>query len=127
AGVEFGFESLFQFGIRSFARKEVEAARRVAWSSGELALPEEVAGQLRGRPLYLTIDIDVLDPSLAPGTGSPEPGGASFGEVAAFLYGLAGFDVVAVDVVEVAPNLDPSEITAAAAAKLVREAILLFG
>lgn len=125
-GVEFGFESIFQFGIRSLAREELAAAQRVGWTSAELALPAAVAERLSGKPVYLTVDIDVLDPGVAPGTGSPEPGGVSFPELAAFLYTLAPLRVVAFDVVEVAPNLDPSEITGAAAAKVVREALLLF-
>lgn len=127
AGVEFGFENVFQFGIRSLAREETAAARHVGWTSPELVMPGAVAERLRERPLYLTIDIDVLDPSIAPGTGSPEPGGVSFRDLAGFLYALAQFRVVAFDLVEVAPNLDPSEVTSAAAAKLVREGILLFG
>ena len=69
----------------------------------------------------------MLDPAHAPGTGCPEPGGVTFRELAAFLYGLEGLRVVALDVMEVSPNLDAANITAAAAAKLVREAILLFG
>jgi agmatinase len=127
AGVEFGFESIFQFGIRSLAREEAELSRRVGWHSSDLTMPDEIAERLFGSPVYLTIDIDVLDPGFAPGTGSPEPGGASFRELAEFLYALARCNVVAFDVVEVAPNLDPSEVTAAAAAKLVREGVLLFG
>jgi agmatinase len=128
AGDEFGFENIFQFGVRSLAQEEWDAARlRVGWNGDSLGIPDPVAAQLRGRPVYLTIDIDVLDPSAAPGTGSPEPGGVSFRELQLLLYELGAFDVVAFDVVEVAPNLDPSEVTAAAAAKLVREGILLFG
>jgi agmatinase len=61
------------------------------------------------------------------GHPGPEPGGATYAELEAFLHGLAEMRVVAVDVVEVAPALDPSEITAAAAAKIVRDAVLLFG
>jgi len=127
AGVEFGFENIFQFGVRSLAREEAEARRRLGWFSSELDLPEEIAERLRAQPVYLSIDIDVLDPGVAPGTGLPEPGGVSFRELADFFYALAPCNVVALDVVEVAPNLDPSEVTAAAAAKLVREGVLLFG
>jgi agmatinase len=128
AGVEFGFDAVFQLGVRTLAREEWDAARLwVAWHNESLSFPEEVADRLRGRPVYLTVDIDVLDPSAAPGTGCPEPGGVTFRELLHLLYELGAFDVVAFDVVEVAPNLDPSEITAVAAAKLVREAILLFG
>jgi agmatinase len=79
------------------------------------------------RPVYVSIDIDVLDPAHAPGTGCPEPGGVTFRELAAFLHSLEGLNVVAIDVMEVSPGLDPANITAAAAAKLVREAVLLFG
>jgi hypothetical protein len=128
AGLELGFDDVFQFGVRSLARAEWDAARlRVGWCGDSLELPDRVAERLRDRPVYVTVDIDVLDPSAAPGTGSPEPGGATFAELVRLLYVLGAFDVVAFDVVEVAPNLDPSEITAAAAAKLVREGILLFG
>jgi agmatinase len=77
--------------------------------------------------VYVSVDIDVLDPAHAPGTGCPEPGGVTFRELIAFLYGLESLRVVALDVMEVSPNLDSANITAAAAAKLVREAILLFG
>ncbi len=127
AGVEFGFDSLVQLGLRSGAREEWPRTRETAWSSRVLELPRPIRARLSGRPVYLTIDIDVLDPSAAPGTGCPEPGGATYAELEAFLHGLAGLNVVAVDVVEVAPALDPSEITAAAAAKIVRDAVLLFG
>jgi len=128
AGVEFGFEDVFQFGVRSLAREEWEAARvQVACSTESLDIPDSVSERIRGHPVYLTIDIDVLDPAAAPGTGCPEPGGVAFRELQRLLYVLGAFDVVAFDVVEVAPNLDPAEITATAAAKLVREGILLFG
>jgi agmatinase len=128
AGVEFGFENVYQLGVRSLAREEWDAARLwVAWHNESLDFPDTVGAQLRGRPVYLTVDIDVLDPGAAPGTGCPEPGGVTFRELQHLLYVLGAFDVVAFDVVEVAPSLDSAEITAVAAAKLVREAILLFG
>jgi agmatinase len=103
------------------------ARRQTAWSSTELNLPESIREQIGQLPVYVSIDIDVLDPAHAPGTGCPEPGGVTFRELAAFLYSLEGLRVVALDVMEVSPNLDAANITAAAAAKLVREAILIFG
>ena len=127
AGAEFGFDSIVQLGLRSGAREEWPRTRDTNWSARELELPDAVRARISDRPVYLTVDIDVLDPSAAPGTGCPEPGGATFAELEAFLHGLAGLRVVAMDVVEVAPALDPSEITAAAAAKIVRDAVLLFG
>jgi len=127
-GQEFGFDLVHQVGLRSGDRAEWRLARsRTAWSSTELSVPLSVRERIGQRPVYLSIDIDVLDPAHAPGTGCPEPGGVTFRELAEFLYGLEGLRVVGVDVMEVSPDLDPSNITAAAAAKLVREAVLLFG
>jgi agmatinase len=126
-GQEYGFASIHQVGLRSGERSEWQVAREeTAWSSTELSLPLSVREQIGHRPVYFSIDIDVLDPAHAPGTGCPEPGGVTFRELAAFLYGLEGLRVVALDVMEVSPDLDAANITAAAAAKLVREAILLF-
>lgn len=127
AGEEFGFENIHQLGLRSGAREEWRTSReRTAWSRSDLMLPERA--RLEGRPIYLSIDIDVLDPAYAPGTGCPEPGGVTYRELEAFLHGLSGLSIVGMDVMEVAPSLDqPSSITAAAAAKLIRDAVLLFG
>jgi agmatinase len=127
-GDEFGFGIIHQVGLRSGERAEWRLARsRTAWSSTELDLPLEVRERIGQLPVYVSIDIDVLDPAHAPGTGCPEPGGVTFRDLAEFLYGLKGLNVVGIDVMEVSPNLDAANITAAAAAKLVREAILLFG
>jgi agmatinase len=127
-GQEFGFDNVHQVGLRSGDRAEWQLARtRTGWSSTELRLPLGVRERIGRLPVYVSIDIDVLDPAHAPGTGCPEPGGVTFRELAAFLHSLEGFDVVGLDVMEVSPGLDPANITAAAAAKLVREAILLFG
>lgn len=126
-GDEYGFDLVHQVGLRSGEKHEWQIARqRTAWSSTELSLPLSVRERIGARPVYLSIDIDVLDPAHAPGTGCPEPGGVTFRELSAFVHGLEGLHVVALDVMEVAPNLDGANITAAAAAKLVREAILLF-
>jgi agmatinase len=127
-GQEFGFPAIHQVGLRSGDRREWETARgHTAWSTTELSLPQSIRQQIGQLPVYVSIDIDVLDPAHAPGTGCPEPGGVTFRELVAFLHGLEGLHVVALDVMEVSPNLDAANITAAAAAKLVREAILLFG
>jgi len=74
--------------------------------------------------VYVTIDIDVLDPSAAPGTGNPEPDGIAPGDVLAFARRLGQLTVVGLDVVEVSPPYDPSGQTAVLAATIVREAIL---
>ncbi|MBD3145976.1 agmatinase [Microbispora bryophytorum] len=88
---------------------------------------DEVADALRqrvgGRPLYLSIDIDVLDPAHAPGTGTPEAGGLTSRELLEILRGLAGADLVGADVVEVAPAYDHAEITSIAASHVAYDLI----
>jgi agmatinase len=78
-----------------------------------------------GRPLYVSIDIDVLDPAHAPATGTPEAGGMTSRELLAILRGLDGLDLVGADVVEVSPAYDHAEITGVAAANLAYELISL--
>ena len=76
--------------------------------------------------MYLSVDIDVLDPAFAPGTGTPEAGGLSSRELLSIIRGCAGAHVVAADVVEVAPAYDHAEITAVAAANLAYEYCSIF-
>jgi agmatinase len=117
----------FVFGPRSGAQQEWKDAPDVlAHLSGQVSIPAEVRRRLEGRPIYVTLDIDVLDPAAAPGTGNPEAGGPGFDELLTSLESLADLDVVAFDVVEVSPPLDPSGITQAAAAVLVREMLLRY-
>lgn len=78
------------------------------------------------QPLYLSIDIDVLDPAYAPGTGTPEVAGITTRELLMVLRGLAGLRIISADVVEVAPAYDHAEITALAAATIAYELINLF-
>ncbi|MFF4835012.1 agmatinase [Streptomyces sp. NPDC001315] len=90
---------------------------------------DEVADQLRqrigDRPLYISIDIDCLDPAHAPGTGTPEAGGLTSRELLEILRGLAGSRLVGADVVEVAPAYDHAEITAVAASHVAYDLISL--
>jgi agmatinase len=81
---------------------------------------------LAGRSVYVTIDIDVLDPSAAPGTGTAEAGGITSKELleAVHLIARSGANVVGCDIVEVAPIYDPTEQTPIVAAKLMREMLL---
>ncbi|MED7931513.1 agmatinase [Nonomuraea sp. LP-02] len=90
---------------------------------------DEVVDALRqrigDRPLYVSIDIDVLDPAHAPGTGTPEAGGLTSRELLEILRGLAGADLVGADVVEVAPAYDHAEITAVAASHVAYDLVTL--
>jgi agmatinase len=72
-------------------------------------------------PVYVSVDIDVLDPAAAPGTGTPEAGGLTSRELLATVRGLAGLNVVGADIVEVAPAYDHAEITGIAASHVAYE------
>jgi agmatinase len=95
----------------------------------ELGVPrtiERMKDRLGDRPVYVSVDIDVLDPSHAPGTGTPEAGGMTSRELLAILRGLSGLNVVSADVVEVAPAYDHAEVTGIAAAHVAYELISVF-
>lgn len=118
---------LVQLGIRAGTREEFALARqRSLCLSRGVGLAPHLLDALEGRPLYLTVDIDVLDPSVAPGTGTPEPDGAAYPELVAALSSLRRHRVVGMDIVEVAPPWDPGGMTPIIAASLVRDMLLLF-
>ncbi|HZZ84117.1 MAG TPA: agmatinase [Anaeromyxobacteraceae bacterium] len=91
--------------------------------------PAAVAAQLReaigARPVYLSVDVDALDPAFAPGTGTPVPGGLTSREVLTLLRGLAGVRLVGMDLVEVCPALDHADLTSHLAAHLLYEGLAL--
>lgn len=124
-------QGLHQWGIRSGLRSEFEQARgdaRVHPIAPELAPALERVEQLiaRDAPIYVTFDVDGLDPADMPGTGTPEPDGLRFGWVEAVLGQLARTKrgLVGVDLVELAPALDPSGRSPVAAARLCRTLLL---
>ncbi len=117
---------IFQFGIRSGTREEFAFA-----AEGHVRMERFAADTLpsvtlpKGAPVYLTVDLDVLDPSEFPGTGTPEAGGLSFEALRRALMDVfARFQVVAFDLVELAPMLDASGRSTALACKLLRECLL---
>lgn len=124
---ELGLE-IFQFGIRSATAEEADFAKQHThfYPFHVLTPLRESLSLLAGRPVYLTLDIDVCDPAFAPGTGTPEPGGITSAELLQVIPLLAGLDVVGADLVEVSPAYDPAGITAVLAAKVIREMILAF-
>ena len=87
---------------------------------------DRIRERVGGRPVYLSVDIDVLDPAHAPGTGTPEPGGLTSRELQFILRGLDGLQLVGADVVEVSPPYDHAELTALAAANVAYEMLSLF-
>lgn len=117
---------VFQFGIRSGDRPEFEFAKEHTRLFPEKLLEPltEVLPLIGDRPTYVTVDIDVVDPAYAPGTGTPEPGGISSAELLQAVRLLDKVNVVGFDLVEVAPVYDPSAATALLGAKVIREALL---
>ncbi|MFW0860678.1 MAG: agmatinase [Dethiobacter sp.] len=124
---ELGAE-LFQFGIRSATREEETFAKEHThyYPFHVFAPLKEAMPLLVNRPVYLSLDIDVVDPAFAPGTGTPEPGGISSVELLEALALLRHLPVVGMDLVEVTPVYDSAGITAMLAAKVIREIILAF-
>lgn len=123
-----GGNNVYQFGIRSGDRDEFAYAKaNTRMHLFDVLEPlKQVLPELKNRPVYVTIDIDVLDPSAAPGTGTAEPGGITSKELLAAVHAIAHSDVqvIGADIVEVAPVYDPTEQTQIMAAKLVREILL---
>jgi agmatinase len=124
-----GPTNVYSFGIRSGMKEEFEWAKENGMYIAKFEVLEplkEVLPKLAGRPVYVTIDIDVLDPAHAPGTGTVDAGGITSKELLAAIHEIAKSDVkvVGADLVEVAPIYDHSEQTANTASKLVREIIL---
>ena len=121
-----GPKRCLQLGIRSGTAEEwAYATERTRFAPGVQPLPSAWEPVLRSVPIYLTVDIDAADPAAAPGTGTPEAGGFSARELLEVLWAMDGLNIVAADVVEVAPAYDPTGITATLAAKVVREILLM--
>ena len=118
---------IFQFGIRSGDRSEFRWAQEghVAMHPFDFDGLEETVQKLKGKPVYLTVDLDVMDPSVFPGTGTPEAGGVTFLQLLqAILTVCKDSQIVGCDVNELSPPYDPSGISAATACKVVRELLL---
>lgn len=94
---------------------------------GAIAVAQDVRARAGEAPVYLSFDIDGLDPAFAPGTGTPVWGGLSSAQAAAFLRELAGINLVGGDVVEVSPPFDSADITAVAGAHVAMEMLCLWG
>ena len=108
-----------RFGFRTIRASDID----VLGVSGAI---EAITERVADLPVYLSIDIDVLDPSFAPGTGTPEAGGLTSRELLGILRGLAGIRLVGADIVEVAPPFDHAEVTAVAASHAAYELLALF-
>ena len=131
-------EAISHVGTRGplYGKKDLEDDRRFGFgivTSSDVFRQgvDEVVAKLRdrigNRPLYISVDIDVLDPAHAPGTGTPEAGGITSRELLEILRGMRGLNLIGADVVEVAPAYDHADITAVAASHVAYDLITLMG
>lgn len=123
-----GDNRIYQFGIRSGERSEFH------WGKDHVITQKfnfnglvEVVDKLKGKPVYFTLDLDVLDPSVFPGTGTPEPGGVSFLELLEAIQKVSQLNVVGCDINELSPIYDQSGASTAVACKVLRELLLAIG
>lgn len=118
---------LFQIGVRSGTEEEFKLARKME----SIVSPDSISldlmiKQLRKEPVYITLDLDVMDPSLVPGVGTPEPGGLTFQQFVSLLKKLQTLQVVGFDIVELTPDYDPTQVSSITASVILREMILAF-
>ena len=120
-----GDDRIYQFGIRSGERSEFQ------WGNDHVTTQKfnfkglaEVIEKLQGQPVYFTLDLDVLDPSVFPGTGTPEPGGVSFMELLEAIQQVSQLNLVGCDINELSPVYDQSGASTAVACKVLRELLL---
>ena len=123
-------KKIFQIGIRSGTKSEFlemnNSQRLIQHTLGENAKSlEEALKSFKGRPIYLTFDLDWFDPSIMPGTGTPEPGGYFWGDFAAIIEVIKSHNLIGADVVELSPKLDNTGISSILAAKVIRSLIML--
>ena len=118
---------LFQVGIRSGTEEEFKLAKKiksiVPFDRGSL---RSMVRRLRNQPVYISLDLDVIDPSLLPGVGTPEPVGFTFERFLSLLKELQPLHVIGFDMVELTPDYDPTQVSSVTASVLLREMILAF-
>ena len=120
-----GDGKIFQFGIRSGDRSEfVWAKDHVFTNKFNFYGLKEIVNQLQGKPVYFTLDLDVLDPSVFPGTGTPEAGGVSFQELLEAMIQVSHLNIGGFDVNELSPVYDQSGSSTAMACKVLRELLI---
>jgi len=124
---QLGEGRLFQIGIRSGTEDEFKLAKKMR----SIITPNReslrsMVKRLRNQPVYITLDLDVIDPSLLPGVGTPEPGGFTFQGFISLLKELQSLHVIGFDMVELTPDYDSTQISSLTASVILREMILAF-
>lgn len=115
---------ILQIGPRSGTREEFETAKKLGTYRPESFTPQALRDWVGERPVYVTLDLDVLDSAILPGTGTPEPGGVSFVTLQSWIRALADCKWIGWDVVELSPDYDASHVSSIVSSKLVRTLIL---
>lgn len=122
-----GDGKIFQFGIRSGDREEFKFAKEHTYMNKfNFDTLEEIVQKIGQKPVYFTLDLDVIDPSEFPGTGTPEAGGVSFTQLLNAVKEVSKLNIVGFDVNELSPVYDPSGRSTALACKILREILLYF-
>lgn len=120
-----GDNRIYQFGIRSGERAEWEFAKsHTILNPFNLDTFVEVVEKLKDKAVYFTLDLDILDPSIFPGTGTPEAGGISYKELQGAIEKLTDLKIVGADINELSPHYDASGVSTAVACKTLREMLL---
>ncbi|MCT4620184.1 MAG: agmatinase [Marinisporobacter sp.] len=120
-----GDDRIYQFGIRSGEKYEFEWAKKhTKLTKFNCKGLKEAVKEIGDRPVYVTIDLDILDPSIFPGTGTIEPGGISFSDMMEVIDAIKDLNIVGADVVELSPHYDTSGVSTAVACKIIRELVL---
>ena len=116
-----GAENIKQIGIRSGMKEEWEFMKE----HNTLISKYSELDVFKDKKIFVTVDLDVLDPSVLPGTGTPESGGMQFNELIGWFEYLKKFDIIGADVVELAPDYDASGVSTAVATKVIRELLMV--
>ncbi|NFG25675.1 UNVERIFIED_ORG: agmatinase [Clostridium botulinum] len=120
-----GDNRIFQFGIRSGEKSEIYwGQNHVFTNKFNFHRLEQITNELKGKPVYFTLDLDVLDPSVFPGTGTPEAGGVTFMELLKAILDVSKLNIVGMDINELCPIYDQSGSSTALACKVLRELLL---
>jgi agmatinase len=118
---------LSQVGVRAGTREEfalAEKIRSILFFDPKSLI--RMVNRLKDRPVYISLDLDVMDPGLLPGVGTPEPGGFTFQELISLFKGLQPLRIIGFDLVELTPDYDPTQISSVTASVILREMILAF-
>ena len=116
-----GYDNIAQIGLRSGEKEEFDLVRKY----GTLKTKFEELDKFKDKNIFLTIDLDVLDPSLMSGVGTPEAGGMTYKELMDWLVYLKDFNIIGADIMELAPDIDITKTSTATACKLIREALMI--